>query len=1028
MVSFSTKHIGYLERDYLDQLQGRVEDAPMDFLIPDADSISFVKISGISRSWEQYKEKIVSLRYLMEDVIAGLYGEKIPLIYLIINEPSKVNLFIGTYQIKCHDEALHTRENLSTLITTLQSAYPGIDLQKEELILQDMMKKLNYAGIMIGTPTVKVGSEEVGVEQIERLIRGMYSTRWTYILIATPIDEQDIVKICNSTLNELRIIEDAERSATIRSPIAEKYKELLNVFLKKIEIGKTQGMWYTAVYFLSQDVRAFNHAKAIVKSVFGGEESRPDPVRVLECHNLKEKICQFAQIITPAPQSPGQVQYPFKYLSILNSKELTSLMHLPTVEMPGYFVRDDARFDVASHYKGKDSAIEIGEIIDRGNRMGYKYQIELKRLNRHGLIVGATGSGKTNTIFHLLRQIWQMGIPFMVIEPAKTEYRKLLQSEMGENLQIFTLGDDTVSPFRLNPFEIIPGVSVQTHIDHLKSVFNASFIMYAPMPYVLERCIHEIYEDKGWDLVTNENERGFHRNAQPTLTDLYRKIDEVVDRLGYEAKITMDVKAALKTRINSLRIGGKGLMLDTKKSIPIERLLKKPTIIELEQIGDDDEKAFLIGLLLMFLYEYYVSQGLKEGVGLRHVTVVEEAHRLFKNVPTILDTEVANMRGKAVETFCNILSEIRAYGEGFLIAEQIPSKLAPDIIKNTNLKVMHRIVAEDDRVIVGEAMNMNEDQKRYIASLNVGEAAVYSEGDDNPILIKVPYSKIESKNLDKTEENRIISEVMKSIREEMIDVFLPFDVCPIYCMNICKYRKEAQYIVENAEFMETLSRYIISVVMSDTTVSEEFPQLLQTINKLRKSSGPELGVVLCSLISGTDYYFENKGQQYGWKYDDVDRLKKEFLSLLYDIALKRYKNSSLKLPLTEEERDRVKSFSHRYKELCKRYYNPFSGCEKVCPDGYCLYRYNVEPLLSDARLDRNFVNTIANYSGDDMWKKLGEVCKIAVRRVISDSVPSEIKGKIAVCFAIQKSETMPYLDQFLREKIVTSMINLLLNF
>ncbi len=1026
MMSFSTKHIEYLERNYLNL--ERVEEEPVNFQIPDSDGISFLKIRGISRVWGQYKEKIASLRYLMEDIIAGFYGEKTSLIYLILGEPAKINLFVGTYQIKSSDKFLQVpNDSLSTLITSLQSAYPGIDVQKEErpLFLQ-IMKSLDYAGIMVGTPTVKVGSEEVGVEQIERLIRGMYGTRWAYIVIATPVDEQDIIKLYNSTLNELRIIENAERSAAMQSPVAEKYKELLDVFLKKIEVGKTQGMWHTAVYILSQDVRTFNHARAIVKSVFGGEESRPDPVRVSECHNLKENICRFAQITTPAPQSPGQVQYPYKYLSLLNSKELTSLIHLPTEEMPGYFVKDEARFDVASHFKGKSNAIEIGEIIDRGNRMGYKYRIGLKHLNRHGLVVGATGSGKTNTIFHLLRQIWQMGIPFMVIEPAKTEYRKLLQSEMGEDLQVFTLGDDTTSPFRLNPFEIMPGVSVQTHIDHLKAVFNASFIMYAPMPYVLERCIHEIYEDKGWDLVTNENERGFHRNAQPTLTDLYRKIDEVVDRLGYEAKITMDVKAALKTRINSLRIGGKGLMLDTRKSIPIQILLKKPTILELEQIGDDDEKAFLIGLLLMFLYEYYVSQGLKEGVGLRHITVVEEAHRLFKNVPTILDTEVANMRGKAVETFCNILSEIRAYGEGFLIAEQIPSKLAPDIIKNTNLKVMHRIVAEDDRIIVGEAMNMGEDQKRYIASLNVGEAAVYGEGDDNPILIKVPYSKIESGDLDRTEENRMISKVMKSFREEMMDVFLPFELCPIYCTNTCRYKKEAERIVEDAEFREILSRYIISVVVNDTAMSEEFPHVLQTINKLRKNRHKS-GVVLCSLISGIDYYFENKGRQYGWKYDDVDRLKKEFLSLLYNIILRRYKNSSLKLPLTEEERNRVKSFSRRYKELCKRYYNPFSGCKRVCPDGYCLYRYNVEALLSDTRLDRNFVNTIANYSGDEMWKKLGEVCKIAVRRIISDGVPSEIKGKIAVCFAIQKSETMPYLDQFLREKIVTSMVNLFKN-
>lgn len=1029
-MSFSTKHIEYLERNYLDQLHGKLEEVSQDFLLPDMDSIGFVKILGISRFWEQYKEKIVSSRLLMEDITAGLYGEKMPLIYLIVGEPSKINLFIGTYQIKRGDiEALQTSdENLSTLITSLQSAYPGIDLMEQRgddlFLLQDMIKSLNYAGIVMGTPTVKVGTEEIGVEQIERLIRGLYGSKWGYMVIAMPVDDQDLIKLYNSTLNELRIMADATISSAMQSPIAEKYKELLNVFLEKIELGKTQGMWHTAAYFLSQDVRTFNHAKSIIKSVFGGEESRPDPVRVLECHSLKEKIHQFAQITTPVPPPPGLIQYPFKYLNVLNSKELTSLVHLPTEEMPGYFVKDYARFDVASHYKGKGDAIEIGEIIDRGKGMGYNYQIELRHLDRHGLIVGATGSGKTNTIFHLIKQIWQRGIPFMVIEPAKTEYRKLLQSELGVDMQVFTLGDDTTSPFRLNPFEIMPGVSVQTHIDHLKSVFNASFIMYAPMPYVLERCIHEVYEDKGWDLITNENERGFHRNAQPTLTDLYRKIDEVVDRLGYEAKITMDVKAALKTRINSLRIGGKGLMLDTRKSIPIEKLIQKPTILEIEQIGDDDEKAFLIGLLLTFLYEYYVSRGLKEGISLTHLTIVEEAHRLFKNVPSVLDTEVANIKGKAVETFCNILSEIRAYGEGFLISEQIPSKLASDIIKNTNLKVMHRIVAEDDRMLMGGAMNLDDDEERHIASLNVGEAAVYSEGDDSPILIKVPYSKIESQDLDKLEENRIIHETMKGFTEEIADVFVPFESCPLYCENICKYKNEAENIMEDPEFREILSRFILSVVIHDSALLEEFPQLIQSINKLRKSSDSDSGIVLCTLINGIHDYFEKRGQQYGWNYNEVETLTQDFMALLQGV-LKGEDNQPLEeSTLSDEQKNRVVAFQNNYKDLCKRLYYPFAGCKKVCPDGLCLYKYHVESLLSDARLDRNFTNTMAKYSGADRWEKIGKICEIAERRTITDKGPSEAKIKPALCFAVQKSESMPYMDPFLREKIVVSMVNL----
>ena len=264
---------------------------------------------------------------------------------------------------------------------------------------------------------------------------------------------------------------------------------------------------------------------------------------------------------------------------MLNSRELASLTHLPKEEMPGYDVKDTARFGVCLPEKHRSLQVFVGEIVDRGNGTGNNYGVPIGDFSKHGLIAGVTGSGKTNTCLSILHQLWtgSSRIPFLVIEPAKAEYRSLMNIEGYDNLQIFTLGDEMTSPFRLNPFEIIPGVKLQSHIDTLRAVFNASFVMYAPMPYVLERCIHEVYQDKGWDLTTNTNRYSFSGRwdpylRYPTLTDLYRKIDSVVEAMGYEDRLTMDIKAGLKARIGSLRIGGKGCMLDTPMSIPMEHL------------------------------------------------------------------------------------------------------------------------------------------------------------------------------------------------------------------------------------------------------------------------------------------------------------------------------------------------------------------------------------------------------------------------------------------------------------------------
>lgn len=174
-----------------------------------------------------------------------------------------------------------------------------------------------------------------------------------------------------------------------------------------------------------------------------------------------------------------------------------------------------------------------------------------------------------------------------------------------EDLLVFTLGDEakkTSVIYRINPFEANPGISLQTHIDYLLSTFKAAFELYPPMPYVLETAVYEVYSDRGWDIVENVNRFGL--TEYPTLSDLYRKIDVVVDRLGYHNEVQSNVKAALQARIHSLRIGGKGAMMDTPKSVPIGELLSRPVVMELEDLGDDETKSFVIGILLVQLYEY----------------------------------------------------------------------------------------------------------------------------------------------------------------------------------------------------------------------------------------------------------------------------------------------------------------------------------------------------------------------------------------------------------------------------------------
>ncbi len=82
------------------------------------------------------------------------------------------------------------------------------------------------------------------------------------------------------------------------------------------------------------------------------------------------------------------------------------------------------------------------------------------------------------------------------------------------------------------------------------------------------------------------------------------------------------------------------------------------------------------------------------------------------------------------EMFSDILAEIRAYGQGLGIIDEVPSKLVTDAIKNTNLKIVHRLVSADDRDAMANALALTEDQPHIIARLKVGQAIVSGIKDD----------------------------------------------------------------------------------------------------------------------------------------------------------------------------------------------------------------------------------------------------------------------------------------------------------
>ena len=557
-------------------------------------------------------------------------------------------------------------------------------------------------------------------ENADRLLRGLiYSTDFDFVVIAHPWQSADSEQLVTHWGAELRNIESHLRlpnTAGMQDRPASYYLEQLERQFQRALVGRAEGNWFVQTFLCAANTRP----GAAAASVFIQPHAQPEPVRARAVLNNES------------------YDHTADQLTWICSQELAVWIQPPLREFPGYEVHRGARFDICPPPQPSDgTSVQIGWVQDLNSPTGQALEIPLNDLTAHTLIAGTTNSGKTNSSFHLLRQLQDQKVHFLVIEPAKGEYRHL------SGVHTYTLGTPE-SPLYLNPFEVPKGVSVQMHLDYLLSLFSASFVLYAPMPYVLESALVEVYTDRGWDLWANRSWRDPHQHprAFPTLTDLYHKVGEVTDRLGYDQRLNADVKAALRTRINSLRLGTKGRMLDTRRPLDFGALMSEDVVIEMGSIGSEEQKAFLMGLLLTRLYEHHLPAGPQiSKTELRHVTVIEEAHRLLENTSSQQGGDFANPKGKAVQTFANLITEIRAYGEGLVIVEQSPVKLVPDVIKNTNLKIIHRIISGDDREQLARVMNLSEPMQEQLVSMERGSALAFTSGMDYPLQLSMVAAK-----------------------------------------------------------------------------------------------------------------------------------------------------------------------------------------------------------------------------------------------------------------------------------------------
>lgn len=544
--------------------------------------------------------------------------------------------------------------------------------------------------------------------------------------------------------------------------------------VERVREARRYGAWHTAAYFIGDSTASSRSLSSVFLGLMRGENSNSENFALTTWNSDKSRMLLpwLCNLTHPRLMSDLSRNLNISYLTpatLVSGKEMAMQLSLPRRSTSTVSVVEATPFgrkiqNVDGLTQKAEKSVNLGVVRHLWTDLPQKVELDIKKLSSHIFVTGSTGSGKSNTVYQLLDQLHQNDVNFMVIEPAKGEYKNVF----GHREDVLVLGTNPLQAqmLKINPFKFPEGIHVLEHIDRLVEIFNVCWTMYAAMPAVLKDAMLEAYKTSGWDLDTSCNL--FGKALFPTFTDLLTQLEKVIQQSAFSEEVKSNYIGSLVTRVKSLTNGLNGQIFASNE-IDNAQLFDSNVIVDLSRIGSQETKSLIMGILVMRLSEHRMSDATGMNQPLKHVTVLEEAHNILKRTSTEQSSESSNVAGKAVEMLSNAIAEMRTYGEGFIIADQSPSAVDISAIRNTNTKIIMRLPDETDRRLAGKAAGVTDEQLEEIAKLPKGVAVVYQNDWLEPVLCKIHHFGKEEKPYQYEPQNQL-SDEKKAFHQHIADL------------------------------------------------------------------------------------------------------------------------------------------------------------------------------------------------------------------------------------------------------------------